>query len=1650
MKDNIRLYIDSQPVDLGDESLVQLNYTAEELRNPSIVCNSYSQSVTLPGTAANNRLFGAAFRLDRRIADGSYNPLHKVVFLLYAGDELVERGYVRLDTISREDAAKSYAVTLFGGLGAFFYALTYDENGNKRTLADLPYGYDLGFTINRTTLNAAWNGIESGKWGVVNFAPCYNGIPSSIAADKVLVDVSQSGHGTAIGVQAFYGGFPAHNGYVLATLPDKVSEWEVRDLRSYLQRPVVNVKAMVGAMCNPATNGGWSVVLDENFFSDNNPYWAKAWLTLPMLGANDAGGSITDTLEDFAAEVDIVNNDFVLLGVAPQQGTGSTLALTTEMSVVAETTGTTHIRHDGDAVTIAILEGYNAQNQRAAISAAVVLANADTAATQAAAEAVLDANYGAGQYAYSVSTGEFTGAEGEPLAWSGGAAAFAVNDVLDIQYWYLRIYGATGYEASDDGVAWDATRVSEIDTLTDGTLTFVAKAMRSGAVISQERLFAGTDAPAKYLLDYCKLFGLHFVTDRDTKTISILADTSFYLDSVTDIEARIDRRSAIDITPTAGQTRWLNFSQKVGGAAADEYAQVWNAVYGRRRVNTGYEFNADEQEVFEDSVLRGAVQVLENGYRYAEFFNSQQTTRPSWMIRGASFRYGDDNGTATDEWQPTSPLSYAYYNAQHPTYDVFSKPQFHDAEGKATDGAGVLLFYNGMVQMPEVHQQTSVRQLYYRLTDDIAEMPVQSGGNYTWLWTEDGSKVVNRDTLPAFSRWSGDEAIDASFDVALAAELYDPTIKSYTQGCAVYDRFWSAYIADRYNRDTQVVRCRVDLRGLKTGAGLFRRFWWFDNSLWLLNRLENYNPASWDAAEAEFIRVHSTDAYLLGQRIPGVIASRYTISLSVSKMSVANTGETIVLTIVSNDAWTLASAQPWAVPQVVSGGTQGVQTTTAVPVVIGANTSSGTGRSVTLVVRGAGGGEKSVTIAQESGLAVSPETIATFPATGVQDNSRILYIYTEHAWSIENTASAWLTLSATSGVGNAAVVMRCPLTADANTGALTISAGGLSVTRQVRQTASAYEYALELTPASWEFAASGGSKAVTAVGVTYQNGVEVARQTLAAGDLTITKQSGSGAVHRSGLSFTASDLLTNETSGTTDVWRAVWTAHNEASGTLTMTQEANIYTSRSAYVVEFGALVWNATGTSVASWQGDSAPVQVTGKVVTTYTYTSGHADTEQEAWSGYTLTPSSSAVTYGEGDVHIGVNNDTNAGRTLYLYAMFNGNALATLPLTQAARAWFLFGNNATSETKNAGSGSGTISFSFTTNGTPRIESTQFCEAEIVGSEIVVTYAANTGLQPRSLRVFVALAEDDGIEPAIEYEAIIVQNYNAELKGVYLNATIADGVDIYLTFALPDYGLSCVIGPVDFDAGVCAVSQQDILHGWGFTTTSDKPNFCTRYFNTGSTLVVSCSAPVASVTGYTPNEDDLTLTLFSEAITTTPAAVDFGSASGSASAQSLRVNARSSWVLIDVPEWVVVSAAYGTGTQTISVQAASAASVDRSATMRVQSVYDSSIGASVTFTQRVARQTYIVDDATSDGSIDAVTTSDGQTGLTGVITDELTWMNIDITNTDTDDHTFQVAGTQMQALVRGGDTATLIVLRATILALIVNDVATIRIIQVN
>lgn len=830
MKRNIKLYIGGQEVDLSNDSIIQFTYTMDDLTDPAVVKNSYSQTVTLPATPNNDKVFGHIAEMTRVTAEGTFNPLVRTPFAIYRNGELLEEGYAKLEAVKVKGGNRTYEVMLFGGLGSFFYSLSYDEEGNKKSLASLSYldGEQLDFRIYKETVEEAWANLGGrytprSRWQTLNFAPAFNGLPDGdFSADKAMCNPANANYPTTI-TDSQGRTLTATN---FISLSKDYTEWEVKDLRSYLQRPVIRMRAMLEAMCDETQNGGFKVSLDSSFFKASNPMWQHLWMALPILNTLEIpedGGEVKATWSQ--SIVPLTSTFEVNYGSSLEGATINEVSLAMTFNPVGRfPEGTYRLRYNNsDISAVATITAYDK-------SGAVVKSG-------------------------SVSVSAFT-SDGLPNG------TFS-DEVVGVLTNFVNMASLTIEVAIPEGAVLR-------NTSTNTTYPFVAlrlldrsgasyvnysgaTAGRSGVLIKQEILLATEHTPADYLLSYAKMCGLHFLYDKNSKTISIVSRNTLYGSAKhIDLTERIDRGADIKIKPYAIEDKWYDFKQPIEGEYADYYKEIYGKDYGEQIVNTGFEFNAEHNDVMKSVVFGGVAEVRER----SKYFNriSQPVDGVARQIPSVFLDAGNrvlyKLAQLEQEADVPTARSYAtiaYLDETYKSYFNLALPQFHGEDNSANDAGNALLFFSGL------------GEAYVTLTDDTAEMMRYNENEPCWILNEQSEASI----IPLFSRYDGSFALDWG----IPQEVDNPTFDVAADWMTLYRRFWRDYMQDRFTLDAKVVTARVDLSQLQVGEALLRNFYYFDGAVWALNKISNYSVTSYTLTECEFIKIGDISNYTNGQKI---------------------------------------------------------------------------------------------------------------------------------------------------------------------------------------------------------------------------------------------------------------------------------------------------------------------------------------------------------------------------------------------------------------------------------------------------------------------------------------------------------------------------------------------------------------------------------------------------------------------------------------------------------------------------------------------------------------------------------------------------------------------------------------------------------------
>ena len=891
MRRKITLYIDGRKADISNDSVLLFNYAFTDVDNPAAVRNSFSKQITLPGTNGNAIIFGNYDRPDRVVASSigksglAFNPLQETPFEIFNDEgNRIESGYLRLDSVVRDGSiVTGYKVTLFGGLGSFFYAMAYNDDGTKKTLASLNYltggATELDFSITANQVRSAWTRLASNPgavtqlWDVLNFAPAYNGQPTGdFSPDK--------GYGkrTDLGLPTQTGYSADADGYVLVKFSKAMDEWAVKDLRSYLQRPVVHFWAILKAIKTHAATLGY----DFDFSDLPQSEYRNLWLTLPLIPSLGTFRSNSGSLNVYR------NADWTS---QPVLGSYELSGISTFAGVTVKANMNVRIMWSGTAWT-GKDKLVNPHRDQASFIFVQLLAYSGNAIVGGSDVYVLgpsDTNYNPESIRNEV--GYFP--QSTPSAYHYMGIGFD-NGYIDDDIEFPQITGvgideirvrvdsytcegqfdsgSSYFDISSainmgscptvwgEGQPFTPEEASFFNTMAQEVTYTSPSSFRSGVTVGKAELLATANTPADYLIGFAKMNGMAFLYKPGDKTIKLVKRNSFFTtgEAVMDITDRVDRSKPITITPLFAASRWYELSQKMAeGAFAKEYKDTYGVDYGIQKMDTGYAFNAETKKILENLPFKTAVPSLANG-RYWNMVKVSGNIRPSPFIDSDN-KYTMWNGSGDAKEFDVTPISpsgssVTYYNDTFQGYDVqgVSRLELCDKEGKGVDGEDILVRFEGTVKMD-----------YFQLTDDVQLMLNANDGVPCWLITGGTSNGV---TIPIFSRYHiVNSMAETILDFGKTREVDVPGIGFRSYSCSIYERRWRAFLADRYNKDTKVLKCRVNLEGLQVGPELLRRFFWYENSLWVLNKITNYSLTTYDTAECEFVQVRDKSNYTNGQ-----------------------------------------------------------------------------------------------------------------------------------------------------------------------------------------------------------------------------------------------------------------------------------------------------------------------------------------------------------------------------------------------------------------------------------------------------------------------------------------------------------------------------------------------------------------------------------------------------------------------------------------------------------------------------------------------------------------------------------------------------------------------------------------------------------------
>ena len=487
----------------------------------------------------------------------------------------------------------------------------------------------------------------------------------------------------------------------MVNLSQKYDEWSVKDLRSYLQRPVFSMRAFLEAIKKPLNNGVYVVNMPFLEKLDFNPH-GRLWMTLPLIPSigitKQTSGDLTLTL----SSTPTTNHQIGRFTIGGSLPFGTKVTTNVNVKLQYAVTGTTDATLES---RIARKVGMNTQGKQSVIFLQLVAYGSDdsiiggsrvktifrwqrTAPSEMANTCGYIPPFVNGDETFEPnSISESTFNKVGSFYQFAQELGFSV-EAQDVSYYELHVttyvittyissggasssdtsYRITGVSGGSNSLAtlyrdYDTAFVPASAKIAQGdnpnSITYTsAESLRSGAHITKSMLLSTSESPADYLLSFCKIFGLHILFDKSTNEITIIDRNDLYQDDTIDLTGRVDISRNIDIIPFVFTSKWYDLKlEGVGGAFFNEYRSVHGFDYGIQRINTGYDFNAETKNLLEGNVFKNAATILDKSKYYTTIKVGGQFRPSVFLDQGHTYTLWNTAGETLDTPVPVPPYS---------------------------------------------------------------------------------------------------------------------------------------------------------------------------------------------------------------------------------------------------------------------------------------------------------------------------------------------------------------------------------------------------------------------------------------------------------------------------------------------------------------------------------------------------------------------------------------------------------------------------------------------------------------------------------------------------------------------------------------------------------------------------------------------------------------------------------------------------------------------------------------------------------------------------------------------------------------------------------------------------------------------------------
>lgn len=847
----MELYINNQLVDLDNTVNFPLRYSIEDSINPTIIKTPHSKTISLPNTSNNNIIFGHYARFDKVIGLIDINPNEKIPFILLHNNELIMKGYAKLDNINNG----RFNINLFSEIGDLLRNL--DEKKLYELCPSVPFKVNKSTVANLLQTNPADTtldpiGVSRYLWHYT-FVPSYQGNYPNFNSSKVLSDSNKE-----------------------LTLTTEYDEHTQRDFRSYYQKPALYINKLVQSIATFS-----NIKLHEDFHNNQNKYWNNGIMVFPKLIPDSEIQSQNNEIEqqslfNYNADTNVLNGTS-LIKVIDQNDTYNIIQTDGKFNLTNFPNDNVVVDYEVDlSIDLSHTIIINSPDFNYYLGPNVIGGNAGYIRISIWVEGQTNSANEFLYYGHRLTDYANTNCLGISITnnnkitfydSAGNATTtkkFRCKSVFsnnNISNWInVKIEAlSAGYTPLDFVVigvgkqddykiiadyGFSLTQKSVVGSI--GNITFgTPKIIRSNYIINYKNILPDNIKASDFLLEYIKMFGLVLWKDPTDDKYILSTRNTFYSSGSSDNnwDDKLDPEKDIIIRPLNYDSRYYTLDfEKSNTTHYENYSKVISKdiPYGSTKIDTGYKFDTEPKKMFS---TKANVCMISQEYDY--YYDTKDLVK--WYRKDSIFPTFCNLENGTNK-RTSSDFTYTYmFRDGRVSIPKYESNYPIERKDKKTNYIIVTDDSDNMILEDE----------YYYVYDD-KKAPNTSGDNK--ILVKDGTNLPIhpwcRD-LDKTGRWS--------FHWSKPEEAYyelDDTF--YDKNGTLYSRFYDRYITDRFDINTKVVEAYFNIKYTDLNNRL-NDFIFFRGMYWIINEIEEYDLTKNDSVKIKLISVNDRLNYTEGQ-----------------------------------------------------------------------------------------------------------------------------------------------------------------------------------------------------------------------------------------------------------------------------------------------------------------------------------------------------------------------------------------------------------------------------------------------------------------------------------------------------------------------------------------------------------------------------------------------------------------------------------------------------------------------------------------------------------------------------------------------------------------------------------------------------------------